>query len=186
MKARSTPVMSMFPLAALVLFGVGLEVREAPRSAKAPPGATRITFGDLGGSASSADRGPAKAGDYLKALPGSTLKLDGQRVFIQGFMIPTQNEDNRVREFFLARNQATCCFGFPLQVADVVEVRMIAKPADSLMDRIVGVSGRLHVHEHWAGPYLGSLFQMEADSVTPETPPAPLTLAGSPQPGRLE
>jgi hypothetical protein len=63
---------------------------------------------------------------------------------------------------------------------------MTGRPADSLMDRIVGVSGRLHVQEHWAGPFLGSLFQMEADSVTPETPPAPLTLAGRPQPGRLE
>ena len=157
-----------------------------PRATRTPPGATRITFGDLRGSAGADGQGPARAGDFLKALPGSTLNLDGQRVFIQGFMIPTQNEDNRVRAFILARNQASCCFGFPLQVADVVEVRMTGRPADRLMDRIVGVAGRLHVQEHWAGPYLGSLFQMDADSVTPETAPMPLTLARNAQPGGLE
>jgi hypothetical protein len=101
-------------------------------------------------------------------------------------MIPTVTENHRVREFLLVRSQASCCFGFPPQISDVLEVRMTGASAQPLMDRIVNVVGQFHIQEHWAGRDLGSLYQMEADTVTSGSPLKPLLLARTPQSEGLE
>ena len=172
-------------LGSILLYGVGLEVKDAPAPVKVPAGVTLVTFGDLAGSLP-ADPGQARQGDYLKAVPGPIRALDQKRVIIQGFMIPTVTDNHRVTEFLLVRNQASCCFGLPPQVSDVLEIRMTGQPAEPLMDRTVNVVGTLHVQEHWAGSYLGSLYQMEADSVTSGSALRPLRLARSPQSTGLE
>jgi len=169
----------------VLLFGVGLEVKDAPAPVKVPAGVALVTFGDLAG-AMPADPARAGQGDYLKAVPRPVRALDRHRVLVQGFMIPTATEDHQVKEFLLVRNQASCCFGIPPTAADVLEIRMTGKPAEPLMDRIVNVTGTLHVQEHWAGPYLGSLYQMDAESVTSGSALRPLKLARSPQSNGLE
>ena len=166
-------------VAGALRLGLGLEDRPAP--ARVPPGATLVSFWDLGGGGPLVDPARARPGDYLKAVPDRILKLDGRRVMIQGFMIPTQVQARAVREFMLVRSQANCCFGVPLQVADVVGVRMAGSPAEPLMDRVVSVVGRLHVQEHWTGPYLGALYQLDAESATADGPARPLNLPRLPQ-----
>lgn len=156
-----------------VIYAVGVEVSQAAPSAAVPVGVARVSFADLG-RALPADPEQARAGDYLKGVPRSVRGLDQGRVLLQGFMIPTRVEDKGVREFLLVRNQASCCFGFPLQVTDMVVVRMTGRPAASLMDHTLVVVGRLHVQEHWSGPVLGSLYQMDGESVTSETPALPM------------
>ena len=173
-------------LASFLAYGVGLEVRDAPPSVKVPPGVTLVGFGDLAGAKLPEAGGRARQGDYLKALPKSIQQLDGQRVLIQGFMIPTVTEDHQVKDFLLVRNQASCCFGFPPQVSEVLDVRMASGAAQPLMDRVVNVIGHLHIQERWAGPFLGSLYQMEADTVTSGSPLKPLLLARTPQSEGLE
>jgi hypothetical protein len=98
-------------------------------------------------------------------VPGSIRRLENQRVTIQGFMIPTRTADRKVSEFLLVRSQASCCFGMPPGVSDVLAIHMAGKPADPLMDRPVNVTGQLHVQEQWAGTSLSSLYQMEAECV---------------------
>ena len=153
-------------LGSFLIYGVGAEVVWASPSVPVPPGATRISFTDLGGNALPATMDQVKAGDYLKALPKATRSLDNQRVVIQGFMIPTQLENSQVREFLLVRSQASCCFGFPLQVSDTVVVRMTGKAAGPLMDRTLNVVGRLHLQEQWDGKFLSSLYQLSGETVT--------------------
>jgi hypothetical protein len=173
-------------LASFVAYGVGLEVRDAPAAVKVPPGVTLVGFGDLAEARLPEVGDKVRQGDYLKALPKSILQLDHQRVLIQGFMIPTVTENHQVKDFLLVRNQASCCFGFPPKVSEVLDVRMTSEPAQPLMDRVVNVIGQLHIQEHWAGPFLGSLYQMEADSVTTGSAQKPMPLASITQPHGLE
>jgi hypothetical protein len=173
-------------LGSILLYGVGLEVKDGPAAVKVPAGVTLLGFGQLASGGLPEGAGPAKPGDFLKAVPRDVLKLDHQRVIIQGFMIPTVTADHLVKEFLLVRNQASCCFGFPPQISEVMEVRMTGKSAEPLMDRTVNVVGTFHVQEHWAGRDLGSLYQMEADSVSSGSSLRPLKLARSPQSYGLE
>jgi hypothetical protein len=149
-----------------LLYGVGLEVKDAPRAIRVPAGVALVRFGDLAGAALPEGAARPRPGDFLKVVPPSILKLDRQRVLVQGYMIPTVSADRKVREFLLVRSQASCCFGFPLRIGDVLEVRMTGRPAEPLKDRPVNVVGILHVQEHWAGASLGSLYQMDAESVS--------------------
>ena len=168
-----------------LLFGVGLEVKDAPAAVSVPAGVVQVGFGDLAGGL---PENPARArpGDYLKAVAGPVRALDRKRVLVQGFMIPTVTDNHRVKEFLLVRNQTSCCFGFPPQAGEVMEIRMTGQPAEPLMDRTVNVIGTLHVQEHWAGSYLGSLYQMEAESATSASALHPLKVARSPQANGLE
>jgi len=173
-------------LGSILLYGVGLEVKEAPRPVAVPAGVALVRFGDLAGAALPEGAARPRPGDFLKVVPRSVLALDRQRVLVQGYMIPTVSADRKVREFLLVRSQANCCFGFPLQIGDVLEVRMTGKPAEPLKDRPVNVVGIFHVQEHWAGTSLGSIFQMDADSVSSGSALPPLEPARSPQAGGLE
>jgi hypothetical protein len=89
-------------------------------------------------------------------------------VLIKGFMMPTRlGKDLQVVEFLLARSQASCCYGRPLQINEVVEVRMTGRPARLMMDQVLSVTGILHVKERWQGNVLGSIYQMDAETVVP-------------------
>lgn len=154
----------------ILAYAIGEEMVNRPRSMEAPPGATLITFGDLAKTRlpdPSLSPGP---GDYRKGVPRSILDLDRQRVAIQGFMIPTRTGRRGVEAFLLVRSQASCCFGIPPTLSDVLDVHMVGNPADPLQDRVVNVVGRLHVQESWAGPMLGSLYQLDAEGVASASP----------------
>lgn len=107
----------------------------------------------------------AKPGKVLRYLPKSILSLDGQRVVLTGYLLPTRMHNRKAVEFMVLRTQNTCCYGVPPEVNEVVEVPTIATPADPLMDVVVRVTGRLHVKERWEGTYLCSIYQMDAESV---------------------
>ena len=168
-------------LGACMIYAVGVEVAQSGPRVGVPAGVARISFGALG-RAAPADSGQSRRGDYLRAAPRSVRALDQQRVLIEGFMIPLQNEGHAVREFLLVPSQASCCFGFPLRATDLVVVHMTGQPAESLRDRVLAVVGRLHVREQWSGPSLGSLYQMDGESVVAEAPAMPLTRP--PDPGQ--
>ena len=155
-----------------LIYAVGVEVAQTVPGAAVPAGVARVSFADLG-RARPADPERARPGEYLRAVPRAVLGRDQQRVLLQGFMIPTRVEDKGVREFLLVRNQASCCFGFPLQATDLVVVRMTGRPTAPLMDHTLAVVGRLHVQEHWSGAALGSLYQLDGESVTTESPALP-------------
>jgi hypothetical protein len=154
----------------ILAFGIGEELANRPRPMEVPPGATLISFGDLAGTRLPDPGRHPGPGDYRKGVPRAILDLDQRRVAIQGFMVPTRTGPRGVEAFLLVRSQASCCFGIPPTLADVLEVHMAGNPVDPLQDRVVNVVGRLRVQESWAGPLLGSLYQLEAESVVPGSP----------------
>jgi hypothetical protein len=170
----------------ILLYAVGAELAGLPPRVKAPKGVALLSWGDLAGTRLPDSPGQTRQGDYLKGVPRFIRGLDNQRVLIQGYMIPTATEEDRVRSFLLVRMQASCCFGLPPQLSDVLEVRMTHQPADQLRDRTVNVIGTLHVQEHWAGTWLSSLYQMDAESVVPGSQVLSMPLNRTPQALGLE
>jgi hypothetical protein len=168
----------LLPIGCVLAYGIGMEIVDTPRKVKAPPGVTATSFGDLSDFELPNNLEQRHPGDIAKLLPKSILDLDSKKVLIQGFMIPTHAENQKVKEFMLVRSQTSCCYGIPPQLYDVVEVHMTDKPAEPLMDRVVTVMGNFHVKEHWAGQYLGSLYQLDAESVVSASP----YVLGSPLP----
>lgn len=160
----------LLPIGCVLAYGIGLEIADTPRKVQAPPGVTATSFGDLSDFELPNNLDQRHPGDIAKRLPKSILDLDSKKVLIQGFMIPTRSENQKVKEFMLVRSQTSCCFGIPPQLYDVVEVNMADKSAEPLMDRVVTVIGKFHVKEHWAGQYLGSLYQLDAESVASASP----------------
>jgi hypothetical protein len=139
----------------------------SPRGA-APPGVIPTSFSELTDFELVSGFSERRPGDLMKRLPGSILRLDAKKVLIQGFMMPTRlGKDMQVMEFLLARSQASCCYGRPLQLNEVVEVRMTGHPARLMMDQVLSVIGIFHVRERWQGNVLGSIYQMDAEAVVP-------------------
>lgn len=155
----------------VLAWGVSVKAAHHPPELKAPPGVTPTTFEALSDFELPSGFSGRSSGDVLKRIPKSVLALDSRKVLIQGFMIPTRlAKDMQVREFMLARSQASCCYGRPMQLYDVVEVRMADQPVGLTMDRVLTVIGNLHVKERWEGNFLGSIYQLDAESVALAAP----------------
>jgi hypothetical protein len=182
--------MKLFPkllLAAagcLLAWGISVKAGHRPPRPQVPAGVTLATFETLSDLDLNSGFSQRRPGDILKRMPRSILNLDARKVLIQGFMMPTRlAKGQMVREFLLARSQASCCYGRPLQLCEVVEVRMAGKPAMLMMDRVISVIGDLHVKERWDGAFLGSIYQLDADSVTLADPvSAQVAALGAPGP----
>lgn len=162
--------------AGILLYGIGMEIADAPARPRVPPGATLITYGDLAFS-DTLGLEKLKPGEALRKVPKSVLKLEGRPVVLQGFMIPIQSDGkDGIKVFLLIPNQMSCCFGIPPQLYQIVEVKMVDHPAAPAMDQVLTVLGRLHVQEHRDGPYLESLYQMEGWRVdsSPTLPVVPM------------
>jgi hypothetical protein len=101
----------------------------------------------------------------LGEIPGGIKSLDNGKVAVRGFMLPLKLENGLVTEFLLMRTQARCCYGLPIQVNEVLSVRM-AKPVKSLMDQPVTVYGRLHLSESRdPNGALSSIYTMDGDKL---------------------
>jgi len=151
--------------------GIAGRIADRPAKLQAPPGVTITSFAELSDFQLDAGFGERRPGDVLGRIPRPILALDARKVLIQGFMMPTRlAKGQQVKEFLLASSQASCCYGRPLQLYDVVEVRMAGQPARLMMDQVITVIGNLHVKEHWDGNFLGSIYQLDADAVVLAAP----------------
>lgn len=57
-------------------------------------------------------------------FPPSALKLDGQKVFIKGYVYPGAQQTG-IRQFVLVRDNGTCCFGGPEpKLTDMIQVTL--------------------------------------------------------------
>lgn len=164
---RLSTKISLLVLGCLLAYSVCMEIADHPPEIKAPPGVTVASFADLGKFSLPDSLDQLHPGDLTKLLPKSILDLDSKKVLIQGFMIPTREENNQIKEFLLIRSQANCCYGVPLQFSDVAVVRATDRPFAPMMDQVITVVGLLHVQETWSGQHLGFIYQIDAESVVP-------------------
>jgi hypothetical protein len=70
-------------------------------------------------------------------------KLDGQKVFLKGYMYPTK-QINGLTTFLLVKDMGQCCFGGNPKPCDMVLINMDQRKAVNYMTGLVSVAGVFH------------------------------------------
>ena len=111
-----------------------------------------LSFGDLAG------------GDPGDAIPPALTSQDGHTVRLQGFIIPLDFDDQqRLREFILVKDQLACCFGAEPALNQWVHVTVAPDHTTSVQrDVPVWVWGRLEVGAVYEGGEVKSLYRLSA------------------------
>lgn len=100
-----------------------------------PPGYERIAFSSLTSPTGAADQPPAAA-----------LSLDGQQVFVKGYIHPTSMDSPRAKKFVLVPDLGTCCFGGQPPLTHMIEVTLTGDNFASRSMRKQKLAGTLHVN----------------------------------------
>lgn len=102
-----------------------------------------------------------------EVFPEEILALDGQRVALEGFMMPLEFSGNKVTAFVLSPYPPGCCFGGMPMLDEWVDVTYTDdEGVDYFAYRVVRVTGELEVGEQlddWG--YVASLYRMRSDKV---------------------
>lgn len=96
-----------------VLFLGGSTYHTAVYMTEVPEGAQRISFRDLQ---------PTRDNPDLPVSPRA-LELDGEYVFIKGYLYPDGQQHN-IKRFILVPDMGTCCFGGQPKLTDMIEVTL--------------------------------------------------------------
>ncbi len=110
-------------------------------------------------------------GNHL--IPPAIAKLDGEEVFIKGYMRPGSHYSagghpvsNGISSFLLVRDNAQCCYGdlSNVQYFDQVAVVMAGKQRANYHSGLFRMHGTLRVHPEFAGnTSAGPTYLLEAD-----------------------
>lgn len=117
-----------------------------------PDGYRRITYGELQ---------PEQPGQLF---PPSALELDGQQVFIKGYVYPGA-QTSGIRQFVLVRDNGTCCFGGPTpKLTDMIEVTLRDPLRLQYSTNMRKLGGILRVQPTESGSELGRvIYHLDAD-----------------------
>ncbi len=124
------------------------------RLVEVPEGCTPISYDELQPDPQMPDRVSAAA-----------LALDGQPVFVKGYMYPGR-KSRGLNEFILCYNNDECCFGGTPPVTHMIRVTLTPPLSVDFSRRVRKVAGVFHVRE--GGPVdglNGALYHIEASSI---------------------
>jgi hypothetical protein len=107
----------------------------------------------------------ANSRDIATQIPSSVKALNEKEVSITGFMLPTKVDDGKATEFLLLKNQSMCCYGLTPNLNEYVSVRLSGQGVKPVMDRLITVSGKLHVGEMRQSRLLVGLYELDGDKV---------------------
>ncbi len=96
-----------------LLFVGGSTFHAVVYATEVPEGAQRISFRELQ---------PARDAPDLP-VPPRALELDGEHVFIKGYLYP-DGQQNNIRQFILIPDLGTCCFGGQPALTDMIQVTL--------------------------------------------------------------
>lgn len=99
-------------------------------------------------------------------LPAEVRALNGKRVSLTGYMLPTRLEHGLAVEFFIVRTAAMCCYGVTPQPHEWVAVKMKGKGLVPLSDVPLHFTGTLHVGEIYEGDTFVGFYRLEGESVS--------------------
>jgi hypothetical protein len=113
----------------------------------------------------------ANSREITGQIPASVKALNDREVSITGFMLPTRVDGGKATEFLLLKNQSMCCYGLTPNLNEYVAVRLTGQGVAPVMDRLITVSGKLHVGEMRQSRLLVGLYQLDGDKVVAQTLP---------------
>lgn len=102
----------------------------------------------------------------LNEIPQKVQALEGKRVCVRGYMLPTKLESGLVREFLLIRNSMLCCYGVMPNPNEWIVVKMQGKPIASLMDTPLYLYGTLHVGQFYDQGIFAGLYQVDGEKIS--------------------
>jgi len=108
---------------------------------------------------------PAGTRGIAEQIPDSVKALDGKAVSITGFMLPVRIRDRKTTDFLLLKNQLACCFGKKPALNECVPVCMTGDGVEITKDRLLTVTGTLHVGEIRENSVLIGIYLMDGDKV---------------------
>lgn len=121
-----------------------------------PDGYLRISFDDL----------QPKGGVSPTGEPQIPTELDGQRVFVKGYVHPGVASLGYNRTFILVPDMGTCCFGGQPKLTDMIEVTIQDPKGIKYSLRKQKLGGVLRVTNRIkkvAGGLTGGIYELEAD-----------------------
>lgn len=90
-------------------------------------------------------------GDFERSMLTDKIReLDGRRIRIRGYILPTARKRG-IKEFVLVRDNQECCFGPGAALYDCILVRMLEGESTEFSVRPVAVEGEFRVEEFY-GP----------------------------------
>ena len=97
-------------------------------------------------------------------IPPQIKALSGEKIEIEGFMLPLEGEDDNLQSFVLLENQLACCFGAIPLLNEWVYVEVPKKKKiGSYMDELVTLRGTLRVGAKFEGDILTGIYHIELD-----------------------
>ncbi|MAT70997.1 MAG: hypothetical protein CMJ58_15905 [Planctomycetaceae bacterium] len=144
---------------AVVSLVAGVGMSAFVYATEVPEGYERITFPNL--RPSDVDE---RAG---RVVPAATASLDGEKVFIKGYMRPHEKYD-RVNKFLLVRDNQQCCFGDigDVKYYDQVRVELPERQFADYSTGVFRVHGTLHVDpDSLRRPGGQTVYSLDADGV---------------------
>ncbi len=99
-----------------------------------------------------------------KDIPPQIKALNGEKIEIEGFMLPLEGEDDDLLSFVLLENQLACCFGaIPLLNEWVYVTVPEKKKIRSYQDELVMIYGTLRVGAEFEDGMLNGIYHLELD-----------------------
>jgi hypothetical protein len=117
----------------LLLVG-GIALHATVYALEVPEGYQRISFYELQPSEDRPDL----------PVPPKALDLNGQKVFVKGFVYPDGQQSN-IQRFVLVPDRGTCCFGGQPKLTDMIEVTVVTKDRLRYSLQMRKLAGTLHV-----------------------------------------
>lgn len=100
-------------------------------------------------------------------IPDRIKALNGKRVAIRGFMVPTVVETDGVKGFLLTRSRDLCCFGIMPKMNEWIDATLDGKSVPFYSDVVITVYGTLEVGEERDGDVVLSLYRLRVEDVVP-------------------
>ncbi len=100
-----------------------------------------------------------------KQIPPEIKALDGRKVIVSGFMIPTKMEKGLVTELLLVASQQLCCYGAVPKLNEFIVVKMLSGGVKATSDVPVEFHGKISVKEVFEDGYLSHIYAVDAEKL---------------------
>jgi hypothetical protein len=138
------------------------------------PGYRNISFSTLAGfdfeltpAMGNATADPADIAALAAAqIPPGVRALDGNKVVLEGFLLPVTMNNGLAVEFLLMRNQSMCCYGVPPKINEWITVQASGHGVKPVMDQPIAVAGVLRVAPILENGSLSGIYRLDADKIS--------------------